>query len=124
MFYLEGKHNVLADAFSWLHCFDSADGLEGKTPVSVTDPTPLGTFYVDNEIELYDCLPFLPEMDTYYASYDHMLNLPSSEQNPLNFDWKKDTQDADPILTRKVGEAISGFSKHKFNVIELALRKA
>ena len=125
MFYLEGKLNVLADAFSRLPCFDD-EGMEGKKPGVNPASEPLNLYF--NEAEIYKCLRYLPEMDNYFeTSYllqlpsmkESMLNLPVSEQNPLNYDWLKDLQDADPVLRRNGEQGISGFSLRTFDETEL-----
>ena len=50
------------------------------------------------ESELLECLKYLPEIDDYYNSTEHMLNLLSMDDNPLSYIWLKDTQDEDPNL--------------------------
>ena len=58
-------------------------------------------------------------MDNYVAVSDHMLNLPMSGPNPLDFEWLRDTQDAITSLMHQCDKGISGFSKRRFNGIEL-----
>ena len=91
LFYLQGKLNVLADAFSCLPRFDSLEIMEGKSLETKTqslplqDPTSVMDLYTNTEeSELFECLKYLPEMDDYYNSTEHMLNLPSMDDNPLS----------------------------------------
>ena len=81
-------------------------------------------YHISSEPELYDCMRYLPEMDdyfatTYYMLDNQMLNLPSSEKNTLNYDWLKDTQDTDPSLEGKCTNKVPGYSKQKFDEVEL-----
>ena len=91
LFYLQGKLNVLADAFSRLPRFDSLEIIEGKSletqiePVPLQDPTSVMDLYTNTEeSELLECLKYLPKMDDYYSSIEHMLNLPSMDDNLLH----------------------------------------
>ncbi len=100
--------NVLADAFSCLPHFSDAEGMEGKAVATLDTPEPMDMMQVT---ELYECLWELPEMENYFIASDHMLNLPASGPNPLDFKWLRDTQDAVTSLRRQCDEGISGFSK-------------
>ncbi len=119
MFYLEGKLNVLADAFSRLPLFDSNEVIEGKSSGLKSEPTPLDIYHADQDSDLYDCLKHLPEMDEYFAVQEHLLNLPSTEDNPLSYQWLRDSQDSDTELKRKCEDSKSGFHTRLFNEIEL-----
>ena len=48
-------------------------------------------------------------MDDYYNSTEHMLHLPSMDDNPLSYTWLKDTQDEDPKLKDLCGTEHSRF---------------
>ena len=48
------------------------------------------------ELELLECFKYFPDMDDYYNSTEHMLNLPSMDGNPPSYIWSKDTQDENP----------------------------
>ena len=105
LFYLQGKLNVLADAFSRLPRFDSLEIIEGKSldsqkqSLPPQNPTSIMDLYTNiEESKLLECLKYLPEMDDYYNSTEHMLNLPSMDDNPLSYIWLKDTQNEDPKL--------------------------
>ena len=105
LFYLQRKLKVLADAFSRLPRFESLEIIEGKSLQTQTEPIPLqdptsvmGLYTNTEESELIKCLKYLPEMDDYYNSTEHMLNLPSMDENPLSYIWLKETQDEDPML--------------------------
>ena len=67
---------------------------------------------------LYECLRE-PEMDNYFVVSDHMLNLPASGPNPLDFEWLRDMQDAVPRLQRQCDKGISGFSRLSFDGVDL-----
>ena len=58
-------------------------------------------------------------MDNYFAVSDHMLNLPASGPNPLDFKWLRDTQDAETSLRHQCGNGIVRFSKQLFDGVEL-----
>ncbi len=62
LFYLQGKLNVLADAFSCLPRFSNAEGMEGKDAATSDKPEPMDMMPFT---ELYECLWELPEMDNY-----------------------------------------------------------
>ena len=70
LFYLQGKLNVLADAFSRLPKNDSLEIIEGKSDMDnmfLQDPTSVMDFYTNiEETTLFACLKYLPEMDDYY----------------------------------------------------------
>ena len=59
LFYLQGKLNVLADAFSRLPKFDSLEIIEGKSDMNNMprqDPTSVMDFYTNiEEATLFDC---------------------------------------------------------------------
>ena len=82
---------MLADAFSCLRNFSDAEGLEGKDEATSDTPEPMDMMQFTG---LYECIRELPEMDHYFIASDHMLNLPASGPNPLDFGWLSDTQDA------------------------------
>ena len=105
MFYLEGKRNVLADAFSRLPRFDDPNAIEGKSAGPLAPPEPLNAYHALQEVELYECLQHLPEMEEYYAVCDAYLNLPHSDENPLSLEWLRETQQSDKELVAKANEA-------------------
>ena len=115
LYYLEGKLNVLADAFSRLPRFDSTNGVEGKSDGSTAAVELLDTYHASQEPDLYECLKFHPDLDSYFESY---VNIPRSETNPLDFNWIKDTQDADRELAQ-VCKEVEAYSSRMFNDVEL-----
>ncbi len=58
-------------------------------------------------------------MDNYFAISDHMLSLPASAPNPLDFEWLRDTQEAAMILKRNCEENVPGFSLRSFEGVKL-----
>ena len=91
MFYLEGKLNVLADAFSCLPRFDNNEFVEGKNTANSAPKLldlAVGEQYVNlHEPDLYDCLKFHPDLDDYFHVGKSLLNLPSTQDNPLSYAW-------------------------------------
>ena len=119
MYYLEGKLNVLADAFSRLPRFDDSEAMEGKNTDSLMIPEPIDMYQKAEEAGLYECLKHLPEMDDYFQAQHHFLNLPSSDENPLSYLWLKDTQDEDVNLADQCKIKDSRFHLRKFDEVEL-----
>ncbi|KAL7533117.1 hypothetical protein ACHAWF_007608 [Thalassiosira exigua] len=110
MFYLQGKLNVLADAFSRLPCFTVAEGMEGKKTGLYSPAQPLDLYNsVGAEADLYACLQYLPEMEEYLEIQDNFLYLPASDDNPLSVLWLKDTQSEDDVLLARCEIEGSGF---------------
>ena len=71
LFCLQGKLNVLADAFARLPGFDSLEIMERKSlkthtePIPFQDPTTVMDLYTNTEkSELLECLNYLPEMES------------------------------------------------------------
>ena len=49
------------------------------------DPTSVMEFYTNiEEATLFDCLRYLPEMNEFYDTTHSLLNLPSTDDNPLS----------------------------------------
>ena len=115
-FYLQGKLNVLADAFSSLPHFSDAGGMEGKNAASSATPKPTDMMQFT---EIYECLRELPEIDNFFAVSDHMLNLPASGPNPLDFEWLRNTQESAISLKCKCDENVQGFSTRSFDGVKL-----
>ncbi len=57
--------------------------MEGKDSATLDKPEPMDMMQFR---ELYECLWELHDMDNYFAVSDHMLNLPASGPNPLDFE--------------------------------------
>ena len=114
---------MLADVFSLLPKFDSLEIIEGKSDMDnmpLQDPTSVMNFYTNIEkATLFDFLKYLPEMDDYYNTTHTLLNLPSTDDNPLSYVWLKDTQDEDPKLGELCNDTSSGFHKKNISGEEL-----
>ena len=67
-------------------------------------PDLLDAYHAVQEVELYECLQFLPDMDDYYAACDSYINFPSSEENPLSMTWLSKTQKGDTGLVARTEE--------------------
>ena len=114
--YLEGKLNVLADAFSRLPRFDDATAVEGKNPGSSVTPEPLEAYHASHEPGLYDCVKHHPDLENYFDSF---LNLPHKEENPLSYQWLRETQEGDSILMKRGEGNDPKFHMRKFGDVEL-----
>ena len=75
--------------------FDSLEIIEGKSDM---DNMPLHSMqqvlwtFIHISIEeaiLIDCLKYLPETDDVYDTTHNLLNLPSTDDNPLSYVWLK-----------------------------------
>ena len=58
----------MADAFSRLPRFDDPMSIEGKNVGSLDPPDLLDAYHAVQEVELYECLKYLLEMDRYYEA--------------------------------------------------------
>ena len=119
IFYLEGKNNVLADAFSRLPWFDDPKDIEGKGATSLAPPDLLDAYHAIQEVELYECLRYLPEMDDFYEICESYLNLPSSEENPLSMKWLRETQQGDTGLITRADEDGNRYFWRDFEGVKL-----
>ena len=124
LYYLEGKNDVLADALSRLPRFDHPTAAEGKSVDSVAPPEPLDAYHAIDEWKLYDCLRDLPEMDSYFQTYDSLLNLSHSDDNPLSTVWLQETQQGEPSLLAKAEDADSNFYWRDFEGTKLVCHTA
>ena len=118
IFYLEGKNNVLADAFSMLLRFNDPKDIEGKSATSLAPPDLLDAYHAIQEVELYECLQFLPNMDDHYAAYESYLNLRSSEGNLLSMTWLRETQQGDTGLIARAKEEVNRYFYRDFEGIK------
>ena len=71
---------------------------------SLAPPDLLDAYHAVQEVELYECLKFLPEMNDYYEACESYLNLPNSEENPLSMTWLRETQQGDTGLVARAEE--------------------
>ena len=119
IFYLEGKNNVLADAFSRLPRFDDPKDIEGKSATSSAPPDLLAAYHAVQEVELFECLHFLPDIDNYYTTCDSYIDLPSSEENPLSMTWLRKIQQGDTGLVARAEEEGNGYFYRDFKGVQL-----
>ena len=71
------------------------------------------------EVELYGCLKYFPEMDRYYEACESFLNLPSSNENSLSMTWLRDTQQSKPVLIAKANERGTKYHWRDFDGFQL-----
>ena len=113
LYYLEGKLNTLADAFSRLPRFDSDEVEQKKSSLSGESVLLQDAYHsAYAETELLECLRYHPDMDEYYESY---LNIPNSPINPLSYQWLKETQESDEELMNQVNIENSGYHLKRFD---------
>lgn len=131
-YYLPGKLNVLADAYSRLPRFDYAGAEERKNELSMEaipfDPDapvqPTASMFssdpylalVDEEVS--QCLNFFVEADGDHASF---MNVPSTTQNPLRYHWLFESQNADPQLLQRLVDDPAHFRRRQFGRDEVEL---
>mmetsp|Transcript_27436 Transcript_27436/g.40868 ORF Transcript_27436/g.40868 Transcript_27436/m.40868 type:complete len:1328 (-) Transcript_27436:212-4195(-) len=122
--YLEGKLNILADAFSRLPSFDYSGPEEGKNALS-TEPVRIdpSSAFCDPYLDLAD--EVLSEFLSYYVApsdSDHQYaNFPSTVQNPLRFQWLRQIQDACPDLQQKLVNDPAHYRLRSFGRSEIDL---
>ena len=109
IYYLEGKLNVVADAYSRLPRFDGLGAVEGKEDANMTplqlDPM-AETLIADamfcgtDDVQLYECLSH------YRAPVTEMsyMNMPSTEENPLRYSWLLQAQQEDETLMQRCND--------------------
>ena len=76
-------------------------------------------YHALQEVELYECLQHLPEMEEYYAVCDAYLNLPRSDENPLSLEWLRETQQSDKELVSKANEKGTKYHWRDFGDVKL-----
>jgi len=131
-FYLAGKLNVLADAFSRLPRFDFSGAEERKDDLSMQKvsfdpdaPVQLGAsmFSSDPYLGLADddlsrSLSFFVEADGDQATY---MNVPSTTQNPLRYQWILESQNADHHLLQCLIDNPTHFRRRQFGREDIEL---
>ena len=65
---------------------------------SLAPPDLLDAYHAVQEVELYERLQCLADIDDYYDACKSYLNLPSSDENPLLMTWLRKTQQGDTGL--------------------------
>ena len=114
LFYLEGKLNVLADAFSRLPKFDDVSVPEGKGAKSEAAPELLDACHAAQEPALFECLQHLPEKEEHCDTQDSFIDLPVSDENPLSLEWLKETQEGDQELMKMPETDAASFQLRQF----------
>jgi len=131
-FYLAGKLNVLADAFSRLPRFDYTGAEERKDDLSMQKvsfdpdaPVQLAAsmFSTDPYLGLADedlarSLSFFVEADGDQANF---MNVPSTTQNPLRYQWLLESQNSDPELLQRLVNDPTHFRRRQFGREEVEL---
>ena len=59
---------MLANKFSRLPRFNDPKDIEGKSVTSLAPPDLPDLYHAVQEVELYECLKYLPEMDDCYEA--------------------------------------------------------
>ncbi len=123
-YYLEGKLNILADAFSHLPKFDYSGAEERQESLSM-EPVPF-----DPEAELPNESSFA-QLFSDMANDDnaealerfahHYMNVPSTMQNPLRYQWLAECQTASPALQAKLQQAPDKYHRRAFGRDEVEL---
>eukprot|EP00984_Skeletonema_dohrnii_P023617 scaffold12715_cov134-Skeletonema_dohrnii-CCMP3373.AAC.2 len=112
IYYLAGKLNVIADAYSRLPRFDGLGAVEGTTGAGVAAPQELD-YTGPAETLLTDAMfcetddPSLLEVLSYYTSPEDdfsYMNCPSTDRNPLRYQWLADAQQEDIQLLQKCND--------------------
>ena len=132
-FYLAGKLNVLADAFSRLPRFDFDGAEERKNDLSMTevnfDPDAPATveetsMYAEDPYlnlatdDLANCLSFFVSDEDDQSSF---MNVPSTTQNPLRYQWVLEAQNNDPNLLQLLVTDPAHFRRRQFGRDEVEL---
>jgi len=119
--YLEGKLNILADAFSRLPRFDYSGPERRKNELSMDQvsfdpqaPAVMESAFCDPYLDLVDdaalsaCLSHFVEADHQFA------NFPSTVQNPLRYQWLQESQNESPQLLQQLVDDPTHFRMRSF----------
>jgi hypothetical protein len=119
--YLEGKLNILADAFSRLPRFDYSGPERKKNELSMDQvpfdpqaPAVMESAFCDPYLDLIDdaalsaCLSHFVEADHQFA------NFPSTVQNPLRYQWLQKSQNKSPQLLQQLVDDPTHFRRRSF----------
>lgn len=110
LFYIAGKNNVLADAFSRLPSFEDPSSVVGRDDKDMS-PIQLDAYHLDSSgHDIYDCLKYLPDADAYFS----YLNLPITEKNPLSLRWLAEMQSAEAKLLQLAKTTDTGYHVKEF----------
>ena len=109
IYYLAGKLNVVADAYSRLPRFDGLGAVEGTGGAAIAPPEELDYANAVDKLLQDDMLsgiddPRLLEVLSYYTFPEEnfaYMNCPSTDRNPLRYQWLADSQSEDQQLLQK-----------------------
>ena len=128
-YYLQGKLNVLGDAFSRLPKFDFSGAEERQDDLS-SDQVRIDPGLLPPELQADPDADFKEEtFDQLFADMEHgdhdtlhvFMNLRSTVQNPLRFQWLAECQQADAELTNKLTTDTAHYHRHTFGRDEIDL---
>mmetsp|Transcript_8887 Transcript_8887/g.14664 ORF Transcript_8887/g.14664 Transcript_8887/m.14664 type:complete len:1289 (+) Transcript_8887:344-4210(+) len=113
IYYLAGKLNVVADAYSRLPRFDGLGAVEGTGGAAVAPPQELDYSCAVDSLLQDDMLreiddPRLLDVLSYYTFPEEdfvYMNCPSTTRNPLRYQWLAESQSEDQQLLQKCNDA-------------------
>lgn len=113
IYYLAGKLNVVADAYSRLPRFDGLGAVEGTGGAVLTPPQELDYCNAADSLLQDDMFceiddPCLLDVLSYYTFPEQefsYMNCPSTDRNPLRYQWLADSQGDDQLLLQKCNDA-------------------
>jgi transposase InsO family protein len=119
--YLEGKLNVLADAFSRLPRFDYAGAERRKddlsmdqVPLDIAAPTEVASAFCDPYLDLVDDSDLSACLSHFVEANDQFATFPSTVQNPLRYQWLQESQNECPQLLQRLVDDPTHFRMRSF----------